>query len=176
MTFSPIDLRVFGSGLVVFLASSGCASARDVIPETHDVRGVSVERGAADSGGYEYVAKRPLCVLGLAESRGIDRDVAARVIDGLADSLQSCAENLSSDGKLVEGAARIAAEVSPGGTPGGLALKVSPGAAATANALLCFIAPFKLTSFPSTAPGALPRGLAVEAKWGPPERRGPRAP
>jgi hypothetical protein len=156
--------------LLLFPYGVSCGGGRDVIPETHDVRGVSADRSrpdAGDQGGYEYVAKRALCVIGVAESRGIDREATARIIDRLADSFQACAENLSGAGKLVDGAARIAAEVSPGGTPVGLALKLSPGAPVTANALLCFIAPFKLTSFPAVGPDAPPRGLAVEAKWGP---------
>ena len=164
-------MRLSRSGLVAILfASMGCGSGRDVIPETHDVRGVADDPArpeARDKGGYEYVAKRALSVVGLAEARGMDREGTVRIVETLADSLEACAENLSGAGKLVDGAARIAAGISPGGTPIGLALKVSPGAAVTANALLCFITPFKLTSFPAVGPDAPPRGLAVEAAWGP---------
>lgn len=146
---------------------TACGGGRDVIPETHDVRGVAGDPGHKDTGGYEYIAKRPLGAVGLAEARGMDPTTTAKVIDKLADSLEACAEDLSSKGRLVDGAARIAAQVSPDGTPIGLALKVAPGAAVTANALLCFITPFKLTSFPAVTPDAPQRGLAVEATWGP---------
>jgi hypothetical protein len=151
-----LGLTFRSSCSILFIATVACGSGRDYIPETHDVQG-----------GYEYVAKRTMGVVGLAEARGLDPAGAARVIDRLADSLEACAEELSKNGKLVDGAARIAAEISPDGTPVGLAIKVAPGAAVTANALLCFITPFKLTTFPVATAGAPARGLAVEATWGP---------
>ena len=67
----------------------------------------------------------------------------------------------------MNGAARIAAGISPAGTPFGLALTVAPGGPVMANALLCFITPFKLTSFPPADAESKARGLAVEATWGP---------
>jgi hypothetical protein len=97
----------------------------------------------------------------------MDPKTTARTLDRLADSLEACAEDLAKNGKLVNGAARIAAEISPAGTPVGLALKVAPGGPVMANALLCFITPFKLTSFPPADAAAPARGLAVEATWGP---------
>jgi hypothetical protein len=105
--------------------------------------------------------------VGLAEARGIEGPTAAHATDRLADALEACAERLSSQGKLVNGAARIAARIEPDGAPGGLALTMAPGDAVKANALLCFIAPFKMTSFPVAAPDAPPRGIAIEATWGP---------
>jgi hypothetical protein len=150
---------------VIPLLALACSGGRDFIPETHEVHEVS---GAPrDPGGYEYIAKRPLGVVGLAEARGMDPAITARVVDRLADALEACAEDLARSDKLVNGAARIAAEVSPAGTPVGLALKVAPGAGVTANALLCFITPFKLTTFPAVPAEAPARGLAVEATWGP---------
>jgi len=160
----PRLLRGIPLGLLGLLALA-CGSGRDVIPETHDVQGVAAT--PKDKGAYEAIARRPLGVVGLAEARGLDPAEAARVVERLADSLEACAEELARSGKLVEGAARIAAEVSPGGSPTGLALKVAPGAAVTANALLCFITPFKLTSFSPVEPSSPRRGLAVEATWGP---------
>jgi hypothetical protein len=150
--------------LLLFVAAIACGSSRDYVPETHEVHGVAPP--PREETGYEHIARRPLGVVGLAEARGLDPAAVARVVDRLADSLETCAEELTKSGKLVEGAARIAAEVSPDGTPVGLNLKVAPGAAVTANALLCFITPFKLTTFPA-APGGATRGLAVEASWGP---------
>lgn len=120
-----------------------------------------------DPGDYEHVARRPLAVVGLAEARGMGAATSARVADRLADALEACAEGLSRQGKLVDGAARIAAQISAEGVPGGLALRTTPGDAVKANALLCFVAPFKLTSFPPAGPDDPPRGLALEATWGP---------
>jgi hypothetical protein len=142
-----------------------CGSGRDFIPETHEVHDVAP--APRDTTGYDYIARRPLGVIGLAEARGIDPAEAARVLDRLADALEACAEDLAKSGKLVDGAGRIAAEISPAGTPVGLALKVAPGGAVMANALLCFITPFKLAAFPPVDATAPPRGLAVEATWGP---------
>jgi hypothetical protein len=144
-----------------------CGSGRDVIPESHDVHGVAEDGGRRDPGDYEYIAKRTLAAVGIAEARGMDGATAARVIDRLADSLEACAEGLSSQGRLVDGAARIAAQIAPDGAPGGLALRIAPGDAVKANAILCFIAPFKLTSFPVAGPDDPPRGIAIEATWGP---------
>jgi len=138
-----------------------------VIPESHDVHGVVVDAGGRDPGGYEYIAKRTMAVVGLAEARGIDAATSSRVTDRLADALEACAEGLSSQGKLVDGAARIAARIDPDGAPSGLALRLAPGDAVKANAILCFIAPFKLTSFPPAGPDDPSRGIALEATWGP---------
>jgi hypothetical protein len=155
--------------LVTALASIACASGRDVIPESHDVQG-SVEvadAGPHAIGGYAYVARRPLGAVALAEARGLDDAVASGVVDRLADALAACAAGLAPEGKLVNGAARIAAEIGPDGTPSGLALKVAPGGAVAANAILCFITPFKLTTFPLATTNQGPRGIAIEATWGP---------
>jgi hypothetical protein len=151
------------------LAPLACASGRDVIPDSHDVQGgrAAEDAGAAGAFGYAYVARRPLGAVALAEARGIDDAVAMRVVDRLADSLAVCAEGLARQGKLVDGAARIAAEIAPDGTTTGLALKVAPGGSVAANAILCFITPFKLTSFPLASPNQGPRGVAIEATWGP---------
>jgi hypothetical protein len=164
-----LRIRVATAFLATCLAPLACASGRDVIPDSHDVQGGrGVEpTGAAGAFGYAYVARRPLGAVALAEARGIDGAVASRIVDHLANSLAACADGLAREGKLVDGAARIAAEIAPDGTPTGLALKVAPGGAVAANAILCFITPFKLTSFPLAAPNQGPRGVAIEATWGP---------
>jgi hypothetical protein len=153
-------------GLSLLLCSA-CGGGRDVIPETHDVRGVAAGAGERDPGDYEYVARRAMAVVGVAEARGFEAATTAAVTDRLADALEACAEGLSGQGKLADGAARIAAHIAPDGTPGGLALRIGPGDAVKANALLCFIAPFKLTTFPLARPGDGDRGIALEATWGP---------
>ncbi len=126
-----------------------------------------IDAGLATLGGYAYVARRPLGAVALAEARGIDDATASRIVDHLADALAACAEGLARQGKLVDGAARIAAEITPDGTPTGLALRVAPGGAVAANAILCFITPFKLTTFPMASQDQGPRGIAIEATWGP---------
>jgi hypothetical protein len=155
--------------LFATLAPFACASGRDVIPDSHDERGAAppADAGPAAAGGYAYVARRPLGAVALAEARGIDDAIASRVVDRLADALAACAAGLAQTGKLVDGAARIAAEIAPDGTSTGLALTVAPGGPVAANAILCFITPFKLTSFPLASPHQGPRGIAVEATWGP---------
>jgi hypothetical protein len=158
-------LRLCGS--ILLLSCGACGGGRDIIPESHDIHGVELDAGAREQGGYEYIAKRTLAVIGLAEARGMDVAIASRVTDHLADALEACAEGLSGQGKLVDGAARIAAHIEPDGTPGGLALKIGPGDAVKANAILCFIAPFKMTSFPVARPDDPARGIAIEATWGP---------
>jgi len=118
-------------------------------------------------GGYEYVAKRPLGVVAVAESRGLPHEVVASVADRLANQLDACAAHLAADGRLVSAAARVAAHIDRDGSPSGLALTLTPGPGPTANALLCFVSPFKLVHFPAADVDPAARGLAVEAAWGP---------
>jgi hypothetical protein len=159
---------IFRSSCFFSLLCAACGGGgRDVIPESHDVQGVALDAGGHDQGGYEHIARRTLAVVGLAEGRGMDAVTAAQATDRLADTLEVCVEDLSSRGRLVDGAARIAAQIAPDGTPGGLSIRMAPGDAVKANAILCFIAPFKLTSFPVAGPEAPPRGIAIEATWGP---------
>jgi hypothetical protein len=147
---------------------ASCGGTRDVIPETRAVQ----QTAPAPSGeGYAHVARRPLAVVGLAEARGMSDDVAFRVVDHLADALDSCATDLGRQGKLVDGAARVVAMIGADGAVSGLNVKLAPGAAVAANALLCLVTPLKLTTFDpvaSTGDGeGKPRGLAIEATWGP---------
>jgi hypothetical protein len=151
------------------LALSACAGGRDVVPESHDVHVASAGPGAtspAGAAGYEYVAKRPMGVVAVAESRGLPIDVVHGVADRLADSLDICATRLASEGRLAPAAARVAAHIGADGTPEGLALTLTPGPGPTANALLCFVSPFKLLRFPASQVGPEARGLALEASWG----------
>jgi hypothetical protein len=160
------------------LAVAECGSGRDVIPASIDVRGAPTppDGGSTSLAGYAYVARRSFGAVALAEARGIDDETASRVVDHLADALAACAAGLAAEGKLVEGAARIAAEIAPDGAPRRLALRVTPGGAVAANAILCLITPFKLTPFPLADAGPVPRGIAIEATWGPGVRGPPPAP
>lgn len=145
------------------LVLNGCAPSRDVVPESHDVQGAVPTGGSA---GYEYVARRPLAVVAIAESRGLDHDVVVGIADRLANSLDVCATQLAGQGRLVPAAARIAAHIDRGGSPTGLALTLTPGPGPTANALVCFVSPFKQLHFPAADVDPAARGLAVEAAWG----------
>ncbi len=147
--------------LVVALTTA-CGGGRDVIPESHDVTATDTRPAT----GYEYVAKRPLGVVAVAESRGLAPDVVRGVADRLADSLDVCATRLAGEGRLVPAAARVAAHIDRSGAPTGVALTLTPGAGPTANALLCFVSPFKLLHFPAADVDPSERGIALEASWG----------
>jgi hypothetical protein len=159
-------LRIFA--LLAF-ASVACAGAageggHDVVPEWKDVR--VTEGAGADAGGpgYEHVARRPLAVVALAEARGVDERVARAAIERLADALDTCATSEGSRGTLVNGAARIIAQIAPDGTVAETSLRVDPGAGVLQNAVLCLVAPVKMLAFPPSDAGA--RGIAIEALWG----------
>jgi hypothetical protein len=156
-----------GVSLLVLLSGAGCGATRDVIPETHDVRAGTGGEPDAGTDAYVYVARRPLGIVALAEARGMDGKLAARAVDHLADALDSCATEVGRQGRLVDGAARIVAMVGPDGAITGLNVKLAPGAAVAANALLCLVTPLKLTTFPAADADAGSRGLAIEATWGP---------
>jgi hypothetical protein len=152
--------------------TAACGAGRDVIPESHDVQAAPSTSPAA-SGGYEYIAKRPLGVVAVAESRGLPRAVVTALVDRLADALDACATRLSNEGRLSPAAARVAVHVERDGSQSNLALTLTPGPGPTANALLCFVSPFKLVKFPAADIDPSARGLALEASWGatPPETR-----
>lgn len=126
--------------------------------------------GLSGEAGYEYIARRALGVVAVAESRGLPREVVRAVADRLADSLDICATRLAAEGRLVPAAARVAAHIDRSGAPENLALTLTPGAGPTANALLCFVSPFKLVRFPTADGNPATRGIALEATWGSPTR------
>ena len=148
-----------------------CGSSRSTV-EAMPSRDVRVADGGAsgDTQGYEYVAKRPLAVVALAEARGIDAAVARAAMDRLADEMDACATEEGRRGTLVEGAARVVAQIDDGGIVAGTSMRVNPGAGVAQEAVVCFLAPVKLLVFPpvdgkTASPGAA-RGMAVEAIWG----------
>ncbi len=158
----------FVGALAVGFVMTACGGGRDVVPESHDVQEAHgrEDKGAA---GYEYVAKRPLGVVAVAEARGLAPDVIRGVADRLANSLDVCATRLAAEGRLVPAAARVAAHIDRDGSLVGVALTLTPGPGPTANALLCFVSPFKLVRFPAAdvdAASAASRGIALEASWG----------
>lgn len=149
------------------LLVAACGNGRDVVPESRDVHtpvDVPSTTKPQTSDAYEYVARRPLGTVALAEGRGLSPELSSGAIDRLADMLQSCAGELQRQGKLVSGAVRVIAQIGPDGLVTGVNVKVAPGA--TANALLCVIAPVKLLTFPpSSADAGALRGMAIEAAW-----------
>jgi hypothetical protein len=155
----------FSAIVAACTACSACGGGtRDVVPETHDVRvGTS---GGDVAGTYFYVARRPLGFVALSKQLGLG-ELAARATDHLADALDACATNLAVKGRLVEGTIRLDATVGPDGSVVVGHMTVAPGEGVAANALLCVIAPLKLTSFPADPGDAGARMFEVDASWGP---------
>ena len=114
--------------------------------------------------GYDYVARRPLAVVALAEARGLDPAIARAAIDRLADALDTCATDEGRKGTLVNGAARIVMQIDGDGRVAGTSLRVDPGAGVAQNAVVCLVAPAKMLAFPAADAGT--RGMAIEALWG----------
>ena len=134
-----------------------CAGAggegHDVVPESRDVR-VMDAGGAGGSQGYDYIAKRPLAVVALAEARGIDPVVARAAIDHLADALDTCATDQGRKGTLVDGAARVVAQIDGDGAIAGTSVRLDPGPGVAENAVVCLVAPLRMLTFPSADAGA----------------------
>jgi hypothetical protein len=148
------------------LCLTDCSSAtRDVVPSSSDI---VVDGGAAaQSPDYEYIARRPLGAVALAEARGIDAALARTAVDRLADALNRCVTKRSQEGALVDGAARLVVRVaSDGQVAATTQLKIDPGLAhgAAEAAVLCLLAPAKMLTFPPADGDS--RGLAIEAIWG----------
>jgi hypothetical protein len=157
-------VAAFALAPIVSCAGSG-GEGHDAIPESRDVQ----VRGAQAPGGeslpgYDYVARRPLAVVALAEARGLDPQVAHSAVDRLADALDACATEEGRKGSLARGAARVVAQIEANGTVGGTNLRIDPGAGVASNAVVCLVAPLRMLGFPPTDASA--RGIAVEALWG----------
>lgn len=152
--------------LLALLLVAACGNGRDVVPESRDVH-TAVDAPSAKKplpgDAYEYVARRALGTVALAEGRGLSAELSSAAIERLADTLQSCAADLQKRGKLVSGAVRVVAQIGPDGLVTGVNVKVAPGA--TANALICVVAPVKLLTFPPTETDAGARGMAIEVAW-----------
>jgi hypothetical protein len=129
--------------------AGGGGEGHDVVPQSHDVQVRGTDGTNPSAQGYDYVAKRPLAVVALAEARGLDPVVARAAVDRLADSLDTCATDQGRQGRLVDGAARVAVQIDDSGNIAGASVKYDP---------------VKMLTFPPTDAGA--RGFAVEAIWG----------
>jgi hypothetical protein len=146
---------------------AACAGAGGGAPapgtQSHDVV-VAGPQAAPSSQGYEYVAKRPLGVVALAEARGLDPQLARVAIDRLADALDQCVTEEGRKGAPVDGAARIVVQLDDAGNVAGTTLKVDPRPGAPQSAVVCLLAPLRMLGFGASDAGA--RGLAIEALWG----------
>jgi hypothetical protein len=151
---------------IVALYAISCAGGggRDTVPESHDVRVIDGGTTAEGAQGYEYVARRPLALVALAEARGIPPDVARQAIDRLADALDTCATDPGRRGAHIEGAARVVAPIEDSGAVGIPSVRIDPGVGVAESAVICLVAPVRLLTFPPSDAGA--RGIAIEALWG----------
>jgi len=142
---------------------AGADTGRDVVPASRDVV-ADTPAPAQGAQGYEYVARRPLAVVALAEARGIETVTARAAVDRLADRLDACITDEARKGGPVEGAARVVARVDASGAVAATQVRIDPGASSASNAVVCLVAPMKLLSFPPAT--ADDRGIAIEAIWG----------
>jgi hypothetical protein len=140
---------------------------RDVVPETHDVRGAvpdaAAPRAAADA--YVYVARRPHAAVGLVGAHFMTDADAARIVDRVADDLESCARRLEQRNELVEGALQLVAVTGSRGTAEITDVRFAPGGPVAANALECIVAPLRANAFPAATKAGVP-AVAIEATWG----------
>jgi hypothetical protein len=163
-----VTLRASSLALAFAFALTACPTpGRDTVPETHDVRGV-VPDGAAPppKDGYVYVVRRPHGAVGLVGAHFMSDADAHRIVDRIADDLESCARRLDQRGGLVEGAVQLVAVAGPRGNAEVSDLRLAPGAPVAANALECIIAPLRASTLPAATDAGLP-ALAIEATWAP---------
>jgi hypothetical protein len=154
-------------GLLLACVPWACAGAadstRDIVPQSRDVV-VDAAAPKGDQQDYEYVAKRAVAVVALAEARAIPAEVARAAVDRLADALDACVTERSRHGPLAKGAARLVVQVGNSGAVEATNLRIDPGPGVAESALICLVAPTKLLMFPAADGEA--RGFAIEALWG----------
>jgi hypothetical protein len=153
------------AGVAAVVASACSGGGRDVVTPSTDVVGGANASTATATSGYDYVARRPHAVVGLAESRGVDPPIARAAVDRLADAAEQCVTDAQRRGAPVDGAARVVAQVDASGAVASATIRVDPRAGAAASGVLCFLAPARLLVFPATSDRA-DRGFAVEGIWG----------
>ena len=137
-----------------------CSPTRDVVPETHDVRGA--DAGPSPSAGdYVYVATHPHATIGVVAVREMTAEDAKRIAEKLASDLEACALSLEPSGRLAVGAAKYTVGASQKGTGEIGEIRLAPGNDVAANALLCIAAPVRTTSFPQGS------SMLLEATWNP---------
>lgn len=145
----------------------GCPPGRDVVPETHDVRGTAPDASPPPrTDGYAYVVRRPHGAVGLVGAHYMREDEAQRIVDRVVDELEACARRLEERGALVEGAVQLVAITGPRGTAEVTDIRFAPGGPVAANALECIVAPLRASPFPAGTDAGLP-AVAIEATWAP---------
>jgi hypothetical protein len=168
-----VKALAFASALALGLALAACPSPpRDVVPESHDVRGDVGDAAAPPSqeqSPYTYVARRPHAAVGLVGAHFMSDADAQRIVDRVADDLEGCARRVEQRGELAEGAAQLVAVTGSRGTAEVTDLRLAPGGPVAANALECIVAPLRATTLPAASKAGVP-ALAIEATWGPAAR------
>lgn len=161
------------SALALGLAVTACPSPpRDVVPESHDVRGDVADAGPPpreDQGPYRYVTRRPHAAVGLVGAHFMSDADAQRIVERIADDLEACARRVEQRGELAAGAAQLVAVTGSRGTAEVTDLRLAPGGPVAANALECIVAPLRATTLPAANKAGVP-ALAIEATWGPAAR------
>jgi hypothetical protein len=151
-------------------ALGGCSRSapRDVVPESHDVRGVResvAHESSGASGSYAHVARRPHAVVGLIGAKHMGLAEATRIANLVADELESCAITKERDGTLAVGAASFVLVATTRGAAVS-DLHLAPGGPVAANAMECIMAPARTIQFPQSADTEIP-ALAIDATWNP---------
>lgn len=166
-------MKRIASALVLGSAIAACpAPPRDVVPETHDVRGDVADAApppGAEPSPYTYVARRPHASVGLVGAHFMSDADARRLVDRVADDLETCARRVEQRGELAEGAVQLVAVTGSRGNAEVTDLRVAPGGPVAANALECIVAPLRASSLPAASKAGVP-ALAIEATWGPATR------
>jgi hypothetical protein len=147
----------------LLLSCEAGGGARDAVPPSRDVV-VHAAGPEANAQGYDYVARRPLAIVGLAEARGIEPQIARAAVDRIADALDACAGEQRRKGMPAAGAARLVVTVDGAGNVQGASARMDPSPGVAQSTALCLIAPTKRLTFPTADSGA--RGMAIEALWG----------
>lgn len=157
-----------GTGtFVAVVVVSACSPPRDVVTDSHDVR-VTSDASATPQrqDGYAYVTRRAHAAVGLIGARFMSEADAHRIVDRIADDLETCAKRLESRNDLVEGAVSLVAFTGPRGNAEISDIRFAPGGPVAANALECIVSPLRTTTFPAVLKAGLP-AVAIEATWAP---------
>ena len=166
---SPRSAVAAGLALLLAFATVACPGGRDVVPDSHDVRGPSLDASSAApprTDGYAYVARRPHGAVGLVGAHHMREDEARRIVDRIADELETCARLLEERGNLVEGALQLVAVTGPRGNAEVSDIRLAPGGPVAANALECVVGPLRAGPFPAGTDAGVP-AVAIEATWAP---------
>jgi hypothetical protein len=157
-----------GGACVLALTLLACPSGgRDVVTDSRDVRGVQPDASAPPrTDGYAYVARRVHGAVGMVGAHYMKDEDARRIVDRIADELETCARRLEESGTLVEGALQLVAVTGARGTAEVTDIRFAPGGPVAANALECIVAPLRASPFPAGTDAGVP-AVAIEATWSP---------